>query len=103
LGFSLTDDVIKWIRSFLTGRTQQVAHNGTLSTTQSVFLGLPQGSVLAPILYVYFYCNSLLYGIADGLLQKLQSIQNAAALLVTGSRQSEHITPVLRELHWLPV
>jgi hypothetical protein len=49
------------------------------------------------------YCNSLLYGIANGLLQKLQSVQNAAARLVTGSRRSDHITPVLRELHWLPV
>jgi hypothetical protein len=49
------------------------------------------------------YCNSLLYGVADGQLQKLQSIQNAAARLVTGSRRSEHITTVLRELHWLPV
>jgi len=254
LGFGLTDDVIKWIRSFLTGRTQQVAYNGTMSTTQPVLFGVPQGSVLGPILYVLYtaelerivdrhemklhqyaddcqiyvsvpvsdasvaadrlsacladvnrwmsasrlrlnpsktqvmwlgsrqqlqkvdisdisvlatavrvtevardlgvmidsqmslaahvsavcrsgfhqlrqlrplvgslsadatktlvhafvssrldYCNSLLYGIADGLLQKLQSIQNAAARLVTGSRRCDHITPVLRELHWLPV
>jgi hypothetical protein len=49
------------------------------------------------------YCNSLLHGIADGLLQKLQSVQNAAARLVTGARRWDHITPVLRELHWLPV
>ena len=49
------------------------------------------------------YCNSLLYGIADGLLQKLQSIQNAAARLITRARRRDHITPVLRELHWLPV
>jgi len=32
------------------------------------------------------YCNALLYGIADDLLRRLQSIQNAAARLVTGSR-----------------
>ena len=49
------------------------------------------------------YCNSLLYGISDGLLQRLQSVQNAAARLVTGARSSDHITPVLRQLHWLPV
>jgi len=29
------------------------------------------------------YCNALLYGIADGQLQRLQSVQNAAARLVT--------------------
>ena len=49
------------------------------------------------------YCNSLLYGIDDRLLQRLQSVQNAAARLVTGARRSDHIRPVLRQLHWLPV
>jgi len=49
------------------------------------------------------YFNSLLYGISDGLLQRLQSVQNAAARLVTGTRRSDNITPVLRQLHWLPV
>jgi len=43
------------------------------------------------------YCNSLLYGISDGLLQRLQSVQNATARLVTGARRSDHITPVLRQ------
>ena len=37
------------------------------------------------------------------LLQKLQSVQNAAARLVSGASRRDHITPVLRELHWLPV
>ena len=36
-------------------------------------------------------------------LQRLQVIQNAAARLVTGVRRSEHMTPILRYLHWLPV
>ena len=50
------------------------------------------------------YCNSLLCGIAGNLLQKLQSVQNAAARLITRTGIREHITPsVLRELHWLPV
>jgi len=49
------------------------------------------------------YCNSLLCGVTDNLLQRLQSVQNAAARLVTGVRRRDHITPVLRQLHWLPV
>jgi len=48
------------------------------------------------------YCNSLLYSISDSLIQRLQSVQNAAARLVTGTQRSDH-TPVLRQLHWLPV
>ena len=49
------------------------------------------------------YCNALLYGISGGLIQRLQSVQNAAARLVTGARRRDHITSVLRQLHWLPV
>ncbi len=47
--------------------------------------------------------NSLYYGVQDKSLDRLQLIQNAAARLLTGTRKNEHITPVLRELHWLPV
>jgi len=49
------------------------------------------------------YCNSLLYRINDGLLHHVQLVQNAAAHLVTGTRQCDHVTPLLRQLHWLPV
>ena len=36
-------------------------------------------------------------------LRKLQRVQNTAARILTGSRKYDHITPVLRQLHWLPV
>ena len=49
------------------------------------------------------YCNSLLYGLPKTRITKLQRVQNAAARLVSNTRKFEHITPVLRELHWLPV
>jgi len=49
------------------------------------------------------YCNSLLYGLPDTLVRKLQSVQNATARLITGTRRRDHITPVLRDLHWLPI
>jgi len=49
------------------------------------------------------YCNALLAGITDTQLKRLQSVQNTAARLVSGARRRDHITPVLRSLHWLPV
>ena len=49
------------------------------------------------------YCSSVLSGISGQLLQRLQSVFNAAARLVFSARKSQHITPLLRELHWLKV
>ena len=36
-------------------------------------------------------------------IARLQKVQNFAARIVTGARKYEHITPMLKELHWLPV
>ena len=49
------------------------------------------------------YCNSLLYGAKDCILSPLQRCQNNAARIVSMRRKFDHITPVLKELHWLPV
>ena len=48
-------------------------------------------------------CKSRLCGLPDSHISKLQRIQNSAARLVTRTRLSDHITPLLRDLHWLPV
>ena len=49
------------------------------------------------------YCNSLLCGLQDNSLNKLQRVQNAAARLITGTAKFSHISPVLRTLHWLTI
>lgn len=49
------------------------------------------------------YCNSLYVGLDKSSIQRLQLVQNAAARVLTGKRKRDHITPVLRHLHWLPV
>ena len=49
------------------------------------------------------YCNSLLYGLPHCALTKLQRVQNAAARVLYLAPRFCHITPILYELHWLPV
>ena len=49
------------------------------------------------------YCNSTFWGIPSYEIHRLQKIQNTAARIVSRTKLREHITPVLNELHWLPV
>ena len=50
------------------------------------------------------YCNSCLWGVPEHQLGRLQKIQNTAARIVTKTtKRSSHITPVLKDLHWLPI
>ena len=48
--------------------------------------------------------NALLIGPRrDYLIDKLQLVQNAAAKIITKSKKFDHVTPLLRQLHWLPI
>ena len=49
------------------------------------------------------YANALLGGVPACHLQKLQKIQNTAARILALVPRRQHIQPILRELHWLPV
>jgi len=58
-----------------------------------------QSLVIALVLSLSDYCNSVLFGLPANLIQRLQSVQNAAARLIFRIRRSEHITPALISLH----
>ena len=70
---------------------------------------IPQSAAAALVLALLTsrldYCNSLLYGVPACKLEQLQRVQNIAARVVTLTRCSpeNHITPVLKSLHWLPI
>ena len=41
------------------------------------------------------HCNAVFYSLPDRLMRRLQSVQNAAARLITGASRRDHITPIL--------
>ena len=49
------------------------------------------------------YANSVLYGLPEAELHRLQMVQNNAARVVMRKRKMDHVTPLLKHLHWLPV
>ena len=49
------------------------------------------------------YCNSLYFGLPLKYISKLQLVQNASARVISKTRIRDHITPVLKALHWIPI
>ena len=45
---------VMWMKSYLTGRSQSVCIDGCLSLALPIVCGVPQGSVLGPLLYILF-------------------------------------------------
>ena len=65
------NDVINWIEKWLTHRRQSVIVDGEISNWKSVLSGVPQGSILGPILfliYIYIYINDLEDDISSNVL-----------------------------------
>jgi exonuclease III len=54
ISFGLSGNVLGWLTSFLQDRSFMVAHGSTRSTWVPAPFGLPQGSVLGPLLYIIF-------------------------------------------------
>ena len=52
--FGVRDMVLSWFSSYLSGRTQQVSIDGTLSMKFDLEYSVPQGSCLGPLLFVVY-------------------------------------------------
>jgi hypothetical protein len=76
-------------------RISSIRHLLTLESTKTL--------VCSFVLSKLDYCNSLLAGAPIYLIDKLQRVQNSAAKLVLKAKKHDHVQPLLKKLHWLPI
>ena len=97
LAHGIGGQVARWIRSWLTARKQRVVVNGKKSDWKEVLSGVPQGSVLGPVLFVLFI-NDLDKMAMDRQIIKKFADDTKLAQVIEGPRDSQELQESLDRL-----
>ena len=89
--------VLKWLRSYLNNRTQQVRFNNKWSKLIATEYGVPQGSVLGPLLFI-LYINDIIKVCPEGCSIKI--FADDTLIYVTGE-SSEELENKMNMAFWI--
>ena len=89
------------IESDVTMRSHRLTCRVLFAVLRSVSDSVFHSLVVSLVMPRLDYGNATLAGLPASKLRRLQSVLNAAARLIHRSSRSEHVTPMLRDLHWL--
>ena len=90
-------NVLKWIKDWLTNREQWVELNGKKSSCNKVTSGVPQGSVLGPILFVIFINDIDMEAINLDLIKKFAD-DTKGAKQISGPEDAQHLQECINSL-----
>ena len=90
--FGIIGNTLEWIEAFLTGRSQTVVLEGESSKEVPVTSGVPQGSVLGPLLFL-LYINDLMENIKSQV--RLFADDTAVYLTVSSAHDSQYFSLIL--------
>ena len=90
------DLTVQWFRSYLTGRTQVTDIGGTMSEPKGVTCGVPQGSILGPLLFL-LYVNDM----ASAVRCKLLLYADDSALIASGKNVADIESTLSSELEYV--
>ena len=94
--YNFSTNATKWIQTYITNRTQKTLINSTLSNPENILYGVPQGSILGPLLFIL-----LINDLKDHTIHKNTKIINYAddtILITTASNSTSLISKTNEEL-----
>ena len=91
--YGLSDNIISWIEAFLCNRQQRVKIKGKFSKWHKVFSGIPQGTILGPLLFIIYinnladecegYANTFLFADDAKIFKNVSSMEDELTLQLT--------------------